>query len=49
MSVLVLLEQRGALKNSALEVATVGRKIAQKAGLDLNAVFIGRALEDQTE
>lgn len=49
MSVLVLLEQRGELKNSALEVATVGRKIAQKAGLDLNAVYIGRALEDQTE
>lgn len=47
MSVLVLLEQRGELKNCALEAATMGRKIAKKAGMELNAVYIGRALADQ--
>ncbi len=45
MSVLVLLEQRGELKNCALEAATAARKIAAKAGMELNAVYIGRALE----
>ena len=47
MSVLVLLDQRGELKASALEAATAGRAIAQAAGLPLNAVYIGRALDDQ--
>ena len=49
MSVLVLLEQRGDLKNCALEAATVAGKIAKKAGMELNAVFIGKALEDQAD
>lgn len=45
MSVLVLLEQRGELKNCALEAASLGNKIAKKAGMDLNAVFIGQSLD----
>lgn len=47
MSVLVLLEQRGTLKPTALEAATVASGIATSAGLDLNAVYIGQSLEDQ--
>ncbi len=47
MSVLVLLEQRGALKACALEAACKAGQIAQKAGLELHGVFIGRALGDQ--
>lgn len=47
MSVLVLLEQRGELKNCALEAATAASKIAKAAGMDLNAVYIGQALDDQ--
>jgi len=47
MSVLVLLEQRGDLKACALEAATKASEIAKSAGMDLNAVYIGRALEDQ--
>ena len=49
MSVLVLLEQRGDLKNCALEAATVANTIAKAAGQELNAVFIGRALDDQVD
>lgn len=47
MSVLVLLEQRGELKNCALEAACLGNVIAKKAGMELNAVYIGQSLEDQ--
>ena len=47
MSVLVLLEQRGELKACALEAATKAGEIAQKAGMDLNALYIGQSLEDQ--
>lgn len=47
MSVLVLLEQRGALKPSALEAATAAAAIAQASGLELNAVYIGQSLADQ--
>jgi electron transfer flavoprotein alpha subunit len=46
MSVLVLLEQRGELKASALEAATAAGKIAKAAGKELNAVYIGQALDD---
>ena len=49
MSVLVLLEQRGELKACALEAATKAREIAEASGMDLNAVFIGRSLEDQAD
>jgi electron transfer flavoprotein alpha subunit len=49
MSVLVLLEQRGELKACALEAATKAREIAEKSGMDLNAVYIGRALEGQAD
>ena len=48
MSVLVLLEQRGALKPCALEAATAAGHIARDAGMPLNAVYIGQALADQT-
>ncbi|MCH8203650.1 MAG: electron transfer flavoprotein subunit alpha/FixB family protein [Candidatus Hydrogenedentes bacterium] len=47
MSVLVLLEQRGELKACAREAATKAGEIAQKAGMDLNALYIGQSLEDQ--
>ncbi len=47
MSVLVLLEQRGALKPCAFEAATAAAKIARSAGLELNAVYIGQSLADQ--
>ena len=48
MSVLVLLEQRGTLKPSALEAATAASAIARDSGLDLNAVYIGQSLADQS-
>ena len=48
MSVLVLLEQRGELKACALEAATAAHAIAQQAGLELNAVYIGQSLGDQS-
>lgn len=49
MSVLVLLEQRGELKNCALEAASAANKIAQAAGMDLNAVYIGQSLADEAD
>jgi electron transfer flavoprotein alpha subunit len=49
MSMLVLLEQRGELKNCALEAATAASQAAKKAGMELNAVYIGKAIEDQVE
>lgn len=48
MSVLLLLEQRGQLKRCAFEAATVAGQIARAAGLDLNAVYIGPSLGDET-
>lgn len=48
MSVLVLLEQRGELKSCALEAASAARKVAQAAGMDLNAVYIGQSLGDSS-
>lgn len=47
MSILVLLEQRGELRPCALEAASAGRDLAKASGLELNAVYVGRALEDQ--
>ena len=49
MSVLVLLEQRGELKNCAIEAAVLANRIARKSGMDLNAVYIGQSLDDQAE
>lgn len=50
MSVLALLEQQhGELKACALEVASKAQQIAQKAGLPLIAVYIGRLLDDQAK
>ena len=43
------MEQRGELKNCALEAATVAGQIAKKAGVELNAVFIGQALNEQAD
>ena len=48
MSVLVLLEQRGELKNCALEAATIAGSIAKAAGEELHAVYIGKGLGDQS-
>lgn len=48
MSVLVLLEQRGDLKACALEAASAAHKVAQAAGMDLNAVYIGQSLADDS-
>lgn len=48
MSVLVLLEQRGELKACALEAATAASQIAKSAGLELNAVYIGQSLGEQS-
>lgn len=48
MSVLLLLEQRGQLKRCAFEAATVAGQIARAAGMDLNAVYIGPSLGDET-
>jgi electron transfer flavoprotein alpha subunit len=48
MSVLVLLEQRGELKNCALEAASAASKIAKAAGMPLNAVYIGQGLGDES-
>lgn len=47
MSVLVLLEQRGALKPCAFEAATAAARVAKDAGLALNAVYIGQSLSGQ--
>lgn len=47
MSILVLLEQRGELRPGAMEAASAARDLAKAAGLELNAVYIGRALEEQ--
>lgn len=46
MSVLVLLEQRGALKACAHEAAMVAGTIAKAAGVSLYGVYIGKSLED---
>lgn len=46
MSVLVLLEQRGELKNCALEAASEANKIAKAAGMDLYGVYIGQSLSE---
>ena len=48
MSVLVLLEQRGELKACALEAATAANKVAQAAGMELNAVYIGQSLANDS-
>jgi electron transfer flavoprotein alpha subunit len=47
MSILVLLEQRGELRPGALEAATAANAIAKAAGLELNAVYVGRSVDDQ--
>lgn len=47
MSVLVLLEQRGALKPCAFEAASAAASIARAAGLPLNALYIGQSIAEQ--
>ncbi|HPO15354.1 MAG TPA: electron transfer flavoprotein subunit alpha/FixB family protein [Candidatus Hydrogenedentes bacterium] len=46
MSVLVLLEQRGALKACAHEAAMVAGTLARAAGAPLYGVYIGKSLEE---
>jgi electron transfer flavoprotein alpha subunit len=41
VSVLVLLDQRGKLSTAALEAVTAGKTIAEKAGMNLNTLYIG--------
>ena len=47
MSILVVLEQRGELRNCALEAASAAGQLAKKAGKDLYAVLIGDSVESQ--
>ncbi len=47
MSILLLLEQRGPLRDCSLESASAASSIAQKSKMELNAMYIGRAIEDQ--
>ncbi|MFP4501347.1 MAG: electron transfer flavoprotein subunit alpha/FixB family protein [Candidatus Hydrogenedentota bacterium] len=49
MSVLVLLEQRGELKDCAFEAATAAGMIAKAAGMPLNAVYIGQGLGGESQ
>jgi electron transfer flavoprotein alpha subunit len=46
MSILVILEQRGELKACGLEAASAARKIADASGMPLNALYIGKSLDD---
>lgn len=47
MSVLLLLEQQGSLKACSLESASVASSIAKKSNMELNALYVGRSIEDQ--
>ncbi|MCK5861856.1 MAG: electron transfer flavoprotein subunit alpha/FixB family protein [Candidatus Hydrogenedentes bacterium] len=47
MSVLVVLEQRGALKTCGLEAVSAARKAADASGMSLNAIYIGKSLDDE--
>lgn len=49
MSVLVFLEQRGALKRCGLEAACAARAIAEASGMPLNAVYVGSSLEQELD
>ncbi|MBF0430066.1 MAG: electron transfer flavoprotein subunit alpha/FixB family protein [Fibrobacteria bacterium] len=49
MSILVILEQRGELRSCALEAASAAAALGKKAGLDVNAVLVGRSLESQAD
>lgn len=45
MSILVILEQRGALKNCGLEAASAAKKIAAASGMPVNALYIGKSID----
>lgn len=49
MSVLVLLEQRGGLRNSAVEAAAAGGQIAKKVGVEAIGLYIGPGLGADVE
>lgn len=49
MSVLVLLEQRGGLRHSAVEAAAAGASIAAKAGVEAIGLYVGPGLGDDSE
>ena len=42
-----MLEQRGELRPGAIEAATAANASAKAAGLELNAVYVGRSVDDQ--
>jgi electron transfer flavoprotein alpha subunit len=46
MSILVILEQRGNLKICGLEAASASRKVAEASGMTLNALYLGRAFDE---
>ena len=46
MSILVILEQRGELKTCGLEAAAAAQKLAKAAGMPLNALYIGKSLDE---
>ncbi len=45
MSILVILEQRGELRACGLEAASAARKVAEAAGMPVNAVYFGKAID----
>ena len=47
MSILVILEQRGALTSSSLEAASAAAQLANQCGKDLNAVLLGKSLDTE--
>jgi len=49
MSILVILEQRGELRQCALEAASAAAKLAKDSGKELNGVLIGKSVESQVD
>jgi electron transfer flavoprotein alpha subunit len=49
MSILVLLEQRGGIRNCALEAASAAGQISKKSGQEAHGVLIGDSVESQVE
>ncbi len=45
MSILVILEQRGALRSCSLEAVSAAKKVAEAAGMSLHAVYIGKSID----
>ena len=47
MGILVILEQRGELRDCALEAASAASALAKQSGKELDAILIGKSLESQ--